>query len=138
MTSLEWLDIGETSLTGSIPTEMEDLHDLERLHMDGVSIPKDSVPVSLATKVTQACILCDRIPYQNARAEILSIISDDGDEEVCSDILMVLDDDRQDDRLSIEECNTLKDRCVVCTGLEEPGSEESDRDSFDWLAALNP
>jgi hypothetical protein len=92
----------------------------------------------LATKVTQACILCDGIPYKNASAEISSTIIDGGDEEFCFDIVIVLDDDRQDDRLSIDECNALKDRCVVCKGLEEPGSEESDRDSFDWLAALNP
>jgi Leucine-rich repeat (LRR) protein len=129
LTSLTRLDIDETFLTGSFPTEIKNLNRLKRLYMDNVTISKDSLPTLLANKVAEKCTLCGG----NAYEIVDKIVTDeDGYGTSCAVIHFDLKDATVGGRLSIEECNVLKDQCIVCSDSEEL------KDSSSKLSALNP
>jgi hypothetical protein len=121
LTSLTMLNLDETLLTGSFPTEIKKLKRLKRLYMNDVAIPKDSLPASFANRVAEKCILCGGNNYEIADSEnyrdenATIIVGDHGYEYTCVAILYDLKLVSDGGKISIEECNILKDQCIVCT-----------------------
>ena len=118
---LSRLDVDETSLTGFIPTEMERLEALNVIYMDGIPIPKESVPTSMAGKIAETCTPCAGLDFDL----VISTMISDGVNDKCSTILTELKNRRYEGRVSIDACNFLHDQCIVCKTSSESNALSS-------------
>jgi len=121
LTLLSRLDVDETSLTGTIPTEMERLEALNVIYLDGIPIPKESVPTSLAGKIAETCTPCAGLDFDL----VISTMISDGVNDKCSTILTELKNRRYEGRVSIDECDFLHGQCILCKTLSESNALSS-------------
>jgi len=113
LSSLSFLNIDENSLTGSVPTEIEALTALKRLQIDDNLMKEEHFSTSVATKVAEQCILCNGTNSYKLVGSANS--TNTNDVLACSSIFQVFE---QYGKLIIDECDQLRNQCIVCKGLE--------------------
>merc|ERR1711935_151448 len=102
--------MGYNSFVGSIPTEIDKLTALERLHIYNnvvVNAQKNSVPAHLNSMVVKQCEICGSIDIY----EIINYIDSNTNDRQCSNNFEDLK--AEGGMISVDECDSLA-RCIIC------------------------
>ena len=125
LTSMEELFLHDNSIFGTIPSNLLNLTPTPMISVYNTSIAHHSVLRSFYSTVVEPCIICDGKGSYNFVISIEDDVNKWADE--CSKSISYLNNDEVSFMSTIDECNLLEERCVVCyKDNNKSGKDNSD------------
>jgi len=112
ITSLMFLLLNDNSISGSIPIEIFNLTFIQKVSLYNTSINHDSIPSSLFPIIAEPCMICNgkgSYDYIKSIDENVNRLADE-----CAELINDLDNVDSFKMSTVDECNLLTERCVVC------------------------